>query len=224
MDTGKSIMYSQRVSVQAPPIDLADGKFETRAAALRVLFAVGMFIAAAVGVWGALWVWPAYGEVSAGQWVGLALFLGVAGVALWFGVAAVRLQFRAWRSYQDFLEDTRSAYLNAYTANDGQEIEQQVRVSEINPRDIRDMLALIVYVYLTRRTTIGQLRGNLLLPASGGRMVSLGTLSDYSAEVATKQLERSGVLVAGRQGQGRQLAEAELQDLIVAMASKWGKD
>jgi hypothetical protein len=216
-------MYSQKVSTQAPPIDLADGRFETRAAALRVAFAVGMFIVAAVGVWGALWVWPTYGDPSAAQVVGVALFAGVAGVALWFGVLAVRLQFRAWTNYQAFLDDTRDAYLNAYNANDGQEIQQEVRMGEINPRDIRDMLTLLCYVYLTRRVTIGQLKGNLLLP-TGSRMVSLGTLSDYSAEVATKTLERSGVLLPGRQGQSRQLADAELGDLVVQLANKWGKE
>lgn len=219
----KQISYSQKVSVQAPPIDLADGKFETRAATLRVGFAVGLFITTALCLWVLLWLWPEYERPRAGHIVGAGLCLSVGGVALWFAVAAVRLQMRAWGDYQAFLEETRTAYLSAYMASDGKQIEQQVRVSELNVRDVRDVLALTCYVYLTGHTSIGQMRGNLMVRA-GGRMTSLGQLSDHGAEQAGKVLERAGVLLPGQRGQARRLREAPLDEMVTAVLSKWDRE
>jgi len=223
--TGKQITYSQRMSVQPHPFDLADGKFETSAAALRVAFAVGMFLAAALCVWIVLWIWPDYGYLSAAQIVGVALSISVGGVSLTFGVQAVRLAFRAWEDYQAFLEEARTAYLNAYMANDGQMLEQEVRISELNLHDIRDVITLAVYAHLTSRATIGQLRGNLLVRA-GSRMTSLGQLSDHGAEQAGKLLERSGVLLPPpAPGAPRRPNEnASLEEKIMAVISKWGKE
>ncbi len=218
---GRQITYQQKIQVAAPPIDLADGKFEARGAALRIVLAVGLFAAAAISAWVGLWAWPEYGAPSGPQVVGVALCAGVGGVSLWFGVAAVRLQMRAWNDYQAFLENMRTAYESAYTGAGGQEVTQTVRAEEINVRDIRDALTLVCYVYLTGKTTLSGMRGPLLLSADGRRMVRVGALSDYGAEQAGRALEDLGVLVSSGQGRARQLREGTLEDLVMAVVRGW---
>jgi hypothetical protein len=143
--------------------------------------------------------------------------LGASGVG---GYLAVR----GWWQYQSFLERQRTAYLNAYTAADGKEVVQQVRISEMNTRDPRDVIALIAYVYLTGKTSIGELRGPLML---GGRSLRrIGELTDHGAEQAAKQLEKLGVLLpASRQGAGRKLRnDTDLSELILSALDKWQQE
>lgn len=217
--------YTQKISVQAPPYDLADGRFEVRSAVLRTVFVVGTLAGAAVAAWVALAIWPdrSYEDPTAAAWVGLALCALAGGFLLFFGWKSGRLLLRGWDSYQAFLDQSREAYLSAYIASDGQEVEQQVRVGEINVNDIRDMLTLVCYVYLTGQTSISKLRGPLLVN-DGKRMVSLGQLSDYGAEVATKRLERAGVLVGAGAGKGRRLREAALDELVTTLLRSWDKE
>lgn len=217
---GRQITYQQKVQIAAPPIDLADGRFETRSAAVRVLLSVGLFAVSAICAWLAIWTWPDYGSPSAPQVVGIVLCGGVGGVALWYGVATVRLQHRAWHDYQGFLEDMRTAYHAAYTDADGRSVTQTVRAEEINVRDIRDALALVCYVYLTGKTTLSGLRGPLLVN-DGRRMVRVGSLSDYGAEQAGRTLEELGVLVGAGHGKARQLRDGRLEDLVLTVVRGW---
>jgi hypothetical protein len=217
---GRNISYQQKVSVTAPPIDLADGKFEALGAAVRALLATGLFSVAGLCALIGLWAWPEYGQPSAARVVGIVLCVGVGGVALWFGVASVRLQLRAWNDYQAFLEEMRTAYANAYTGADGQEVVQTVRAEEINVRDIRDAITLVAYCYLSGSTTLSGMRGPLLVN-DGRRMVRVGALSDYGAEQAGKALEDLGILTPGGRGRGRQLRDGSLEDLVLAVVRGW---
>jgi hypothetical protein len=216
----RSISYQQKVTVQPPPLDLADGKFEALGAAVRALLATGLFLVAGLCAWIGLWAWPDYGDPSAAQVVGISLCVGIGGVSLWFGVASVRLQLRAWHDYQGFLEEMRTAYANAYAGADGREVINTVRSEEINVRDIRDAITLVTYCYLSGSTTLSGMRGPLLVN-DGRRMVRVGALSDYGAEQAGKALEDLGILTAGGRGRGRQLRDGSLEDLVLAVVRGW---
>lgn len=215
--------YTQKVTVQAPPFDLADGKFEVRSAVLRALFVIGTLTGGAISGWIALAIWPEYRDPNAAQWVGLGLCVVTGGFLLFFGWKSGRLMLHGWDRYQRFLDDSREAYLNAYIASDGQEIEQQVRVNELNVNDIRDMIALTTYVYLTQQTSISKLSGPLLV-GDGHKMVSIGSLSNYGAEMAAKRLERAGVLVSAGPGKGRRLRGGNLDDLVLHVVRSWEKE
>jgi hypothetical protein len=216
----RSVSYQQQVKVAAPPIDLADGKFEVMGAAVRALLATGLFLVAGVCAWIGLWAWPEYSDPSAAHIVGIVLCVSIGGTALWFGVASVRLQIRAWADYQAFLEEMRTAYANAYTGADGREVTSTVRAEEINVSDIRDAITLVAYCYLSGNTTLSGMRGPLLVN-DGRRMVRIGALSDYGAEQAAKTLEDLGVLTPGGRGRGRQLREGRLEDLVLAVVRGW---
>lgn len=216
----KQTTYTQRVTVQAPPYDLADGKFEIRSAVLRSLFVVGTLVGAAAAAWVALAIWPDYDAPNAAQIVGLGLCGLAGGFLLFFGWKSGRLMLRGWDSYQLFLDRSRDAYLDAYIDSDGQEVEQQVRVNEINVNDIRDMLALVVYIHMTGQTSLSKMSGPLLVN-DGRRMVSLGRMTDYGAEVAGKRLERAGVLVNAGAGKGRRLPSNDLEGLVTTLLRSW---
>jgi hypothetical protein len=216
----RNVSYQQNIKVAAPPIDLADGKFEALGAAVRALLATGLFLVAGLCAWIGLWAWPEYGTPSAAQGIGIALCGGVGGVALWFGVASVRLQLRAWHDYQAFLEEMRTAYATAYTGADGREVTSTVRAEEINVRDIRDAITLVVYCYLSGSTTLSGMRGPLLVN-DGRRLVRVGALSDYGAEQAGKALEDLGILTPGGRGRGRQLRDGSLEDLVLTVVRGW---
>lgn len=216
----RAISYQQKVEVAAPPIALDDGRFEARGAVLRVLLACGLFVAAALSAWAIIWIWPDYGWPGPVQTVGILLCGATGGVGSWFGIAAVRFQMRAWTDYQDFLEQMRTAYWEAYTQARGQQVTQTVRAEEINVKDIRDALALVCYIYLTGKTTLSGMRGPLLV-SDGKRYVRVGALSDYGAEQAGRALEELGVLINVGQGRGRQLRQGSLEELVLAVVRGW---
>ncbi len=216
----RAISYQQKIEVQAPPIALDDGRFEARGAVLRILLAVGLFATAAVSALAIIWIWPDYGWPGAVQSVGILLCGATGGVALWFAVAAVRFQMRAWEDYQGFLEDMRTAYHKAYSAARGQQVTQTVRAEEINVKDIRDMLTMVCYVYLTGNTTLSGMRGPLMVN-DGKRWVRVGALSDYGAEQAGRTLEELGVLLNAGQGRARQLRQGSLEELVMATVRGW---
>lgn len=222
MQQGKQVTYSQRIKVEAPPYDLADGRFEVRGAVLKAGFTAGMIVGAAAVVALAWWVRPEYGPPGAGHFIlwtaCLCLFImstGAGGTAAWLAVYG-------WWAYQRFLDKSRTAYLRAYIANDGQTITQQVRVQEINLKDPRDVITLIVYAYTTQSATIGKLRGPLHMPGKNGHLVRVGELTDHGAEQAAKLLEELKVLEAPTaQGAGRRLREAPLTELIAVAMRLW---
>lgn len=216
----RAISYQQKVTVQAPPYDLADGRFEVRSAVLRALFVVSSLAGAAIASWVALLLWPEYGPPNAAQWVGLGLCSLAGGFLLFFGWKSGRLMLRGWDGYQDFLERSRDAYLDAYVGADGQEVVQTVRAEEINVKDIRDALTLVCYIYLTGKTTLSGMRGPLLV-SDGKRYVRVGALSDYGAEQAGRALEELGVLINVGQGRGRQLRQGSLEELVLAVVRGW---
>jgi hypothetical protein len=216
----RNVSYQQKVTVQPPPLDLADGKFEALGAAVRALLATGLFLVAGLCARIGLWAIPDYGPPSAAQGIGLVLCASIGGVALWFGVASVRLQMRAWSDYQGFLEEMRTAYAAAYTGADGREVVSTVRAEEINVRDIRDAITLVAYCYLSGSTTLSGMRGPLLVN-DGRRLVRVGALSDYGAEQAGKALEDLGILTPGGRGRGRQLRDGSLEDLVLTVVRGW---
>jgi hypothetical protein len=212
-------------TIAAPEIDLSHGRPDARLTVIRTGWALALVIIAA-GCAGALgWVWPR--DTYDWSW-GRAVASGLLGIIAVAGLAEATRTYRALRydeaAFRDYLEDRRTAHLDALAQNSGQNIERTLSQTEIDISRFSGVLQLIVYARLTRRATISDFTGPLLLQAErGGRAISVGSASKYTAELATQELERIGVLQHNGEGRARTVREEPLEDLIWRAVDRWGK-
>jgi hypothetical protein len=217
--------YSETRTIAPPEIDLSHGRPDAKLAAVRTGWALALLVIAGCAAGALGWVWPRYEyDWSWGRAVGsgLLLIIAVAGLAEASRTyLALRFDENAFRAY---LEDRRTAHLEALARHAGQNIERTLSQTEIDISRFSGVLQLIVYAALTRRATISDFTGPLLLQRRGGeRALSLGSASKYTAELATQELERIGVLQSHGEGRARTVREEPLEDLIWRAVERWGK-
>lgn len=210
-------------TIAPPEIDLSHGRPDARLAAIRTGWALALVAIAAASAGALGWVWPSSPyDVSWGRVVGSGLLslIAIAGLAEAARTyLALRYDEAAFRAY---LEDRRTAHLEALATHAGQNIERQLSTTEIDISRFSGVLQLIVYARLMGRATVSDFTGPLLLQ-SGGRHISIGSASKYTAELATSELERIGVLQHNGDGRARTVRDDSLEDLIWRAVDRWGK-
>lgn len=159
----------------------------------------------------------AWGQLVAGAVLGL-----VAAACLSEALHTIQ-QMRADKAaYKAYLERRRASHLEALAQHAGQNIERKLSATEIDMGRFSGVLALIVYAKLMERATISDFTGPLLLQAES-RHISLGSASKYTAELATLELERIGVLENNGDGRARTVRSEPLEDLIWRAVERWGR-
>jgi len=219
----RNTQYSEKRTIAQPEIDLGHGRPDTGLAAIRTGWALALLLVAA-GAAGALgWTWPDSGyDWNWGRAVASGLFVLISTG----GLMEAGRTYRALRAdetgYREYLADRRAAHLDALAEHAGQNVERQMSATEIDLGRFHDIVRLIVYAKLADRATVSEFTGPLLLQGNG-RHISLGSASKYTAELATKELERIGVLEHRGDGRARTVRDGSLEELIWIAVDRWGK-
>lgn len=219
----KQAQYTEKRTIAQPEIALDHGRPNTKIAAIRTGWALALLIIASSTAGALGWVWPSSEyDVSWGRVVGSGMLCLITLGGLFEAIRTYRAMRLDEALYRQYLEDRRASHLEALAQAAGIEIERQMTTTEIRLDSFADIVRLIVYAKLTERATISDFTGPLLLN-SGRRAISLGSASKYTAELATKELERIGVLEHNGEGRARSVANEALEDLIWAAVDKWGR-
>lgn len=219
----RNTQYTEKRTIAQPEIDLAHGKPDTMLAAIRTAWALALLLIAAGSAGAMGWALPrdAY-DWSWGRAVasGLLALIAVGGLAE--AVRTYRMLRADEDNYRLYLEDRRAAHLDSLAQNAGQNIERQLSSTEIDLGRFHDIVRLIVYAKLANRATVSEFTGPLMLQGNG-RHISLGSASKYTAELATKELERIGILINRGEGRARAVRDGDLEELIWIAVDRWGK-
>jgi hypothetical protein len=218
-----STSYNQKTSIQAPPVDMGAGRFESKSGALSAAFSVGMFLIAVIGFFLCTWSWPSepFQPWTPVRFGGLAFGVTLIVAGGLFGFMAAKLTLRGWQEYQDYLFDQRQVYLNAYEAQGGQTVESEVRVDTLRPDDPGDYILALVYAYISGKHSIEDLRGPVLI---GSRhLTRVGLISKPAAERFGRLFSAHGVVVGREERKAGQLQrnELSLEEAIIQAMDKW---
>lgn len=217
-------LHEQR-TIAPPEIALDHGRPDDRTRVLRYGWALALVVITAGSglLLGVVWPESGYGW-NWGRFVGVGVLLLVTGGSLSEAVRTYLTLRQDEANYRLYLEDRRTAHLDALAAHAGQNIERTLSHTEIDISRFSGVLQLIVYARLTGRATISDFTGPLLLQRErGARAISVGSASKYTAELAAQELERIGVLENNGEGRARTVRSEPLEDLIWRAVERWGK-
>lgn len=222
----RAITASETSRPVRSPMELDVGRVTPREVlAVAALTVCLLFVAAFSGLM--CWVILPRGPFQ--DWAGWRfafLLFGVAVSLFSLGLAAtlIQLVYQDWTEYRQRLNDWHEVALAAYQANDGQEVERTMTISDLSPALPLHMLAVALSAH--RRVQQGtpsafsvrSLEGPVFL---GG--VRMGDLSPSAAETASKQLATLGLIKGrGPRQSGEWVPQSET-DVIGLLIDNWKK-
>ena len=208
------------------PMDLDVGRINPREVLALASLTVGSLFVAALG---GLICWMVVPREMFQEWAGWRftfLIFGMTVSVLALGLAAtlIQLTYQDWIEYRGRLNDWHAVALAAAQANDGQEVERTMTLTDLSPAVPLHMLAVALSAH--RRVIQGSpnpfsvrsLEGPVFL---GG--VRLGDLSPSAAADASKHLATLGLIKGRAPRQAGEWAPQTETEVIMQFIENWKK-
>lgn len=220
----RTIVASESQKPIRSPMDLDVGRVTPLEAIYAALACVGLFFTAALGGLVMYVVYPHDGLSPLEGWRLVLLIFGMAVSLFSFGLAVTLTQliYQDWIEYRLRLNDWHEIAIAAATANDGQEIERTLTITDLSPAQPLHMLAIALSAHARVASgtagafSVRELEGPVMLGP-----VKFGDLSRTSAESASKRLADLGLIKDRAPKKAGTWAAQSEHDVINAVIDGW---